>query len=224
MKQLSRLLFLLFLGIQISGCPPDEEIVPIPAEYETTEFFITNLENNDTLLYERYDDWCSNSRLAQATEFSGGGIGDYFYNHYGWGFVRGASGRYGKLVSTYYFGRNGIDAGFGSLNNVLETGVSIFNAPNVYYVISCLINGNYYTSHVRSINYIDGVFFTKTDPTAEVTATPELFGNLGNECRMSNAFLLRTELKYTGFVYRLASPTDSVKVNAEITFNIGVNR
>ncbi|MFT5999314.1 MAG: hypothetical protein ACI81P_001772 [Neolewinella sp.] len=215
MKQFYKFLLLLFLSLQVNGCSPDDdEVFPTPAEYETTEFFIANLENNDTLLYERYEDWCT-GQLVRGTELSGGSTGDYFYNHYGWG---------QKLVSIYYFGRNGVDAGFGSLNNVLETGVDIFNDPNVYFVVGCFINGDYYTSHVRSINYIDGVFFTKTDPAAEVMTTSDLFGNLENECRMSNAFLLRTELNYNGHLYRAATLTDSVKVNAEITFNVGVSR
>ncbi|WP_020570970.1 hypothetical protein [Neolewinella persica] len=225
MKQLFRFLFLVFLGIQINGCAPDdEEVILPPAEHETTEFFITNLENSDTLLYAHYDDWCNSPYVAGSTQISGGSHGEYFYERYSWGYLTTDSGWQGPPVAIYYFGQSGADKGFINLNNVLETGVGIFNDPNVYFVVACIINGDYYTSHVRSINYIEGVFFTKTDPTAEVIATPELFGNLGNECRISNAFLLRAELEYNGYLYRAIMPTDSVRVKADITFNIGVSR
>ena len=191
--------------------------MPEPAAYESG-YLLFRSATGDTLYSEEYTDWCEGSDNLRIAD---GGLSlptGPTFEYLGYKSSRSQAqplfGIY-RVKEAAAFGRSEI------LEAYLAGDDSIFQEPDTYYVISCTIDGESYTSHVVNYREPGQAFLVHADTDAVMEASTEYFYPDITECRRSNEVLIRTDLHYSGQLYRTGEPRDSVAVDVDMLVNIG---
>ena len=208
----------LFLLVCLASCQEAEQLVPDPPAYDTGYVLFRDAAG-DTLYREAYTDWCDNFHHA---ELVGGGAGGASLPAYSFvGYRRLSQGRSAVLgIYTIAAPGEGIPTEL-ERQYVLQYADAL-TSDNVRYVVSCELGDETYTSHRLDGPRAGRPLFSHYDSEARTDVDATFLYPTEQECPSFQEFLIRTELHYTGYLYSLSEPVDSLAVDVDMLVNIGV--
>ena len=213
-----RFLFpLLILILCLAGCQEPEDPIPESPAYESG-YLLFRSARGDTLYYEEYTDWCAISptvRLEQGGLSLAGGPA-YTYTGYK------SNGSKSPLFSIYQGIDPGEQPGPGLVKAYRNNDYAIFRNPNTHYVVACTVDGVRYSSHLFNYRRASDSYLQHADPDAVLQANSEYYYPSEEECSSSSHLLIRTDLHYTGQLYGVVEPFDSILVTVDMLVNLGV--